>query len=66
MEAFEEWYSKEFPLPPTIERGPVGRDHKRGCKDAWKTALKWVRIKLENYTPEDICYFIDQELGEIK
>lgn len=35
-----------------------------GVREGWKVALEWVRIKVENYTPEDICYFIDEELKE--
>ena len=64
MKAFEVWYEKEFPLPPTIERGPIGRDRKDGCKQSWKAALKWAREKAENYTPEDVCCFIDEELED--
>ena len=41
MKTFEECYEKEFPLPPTIERGPIGRDRKDGCKQSWRAALEW-------------------------
>lgn len=37
---FEEWFAKEYPLPPTIERGPIGRDFKDGCRKAWEACLK--------------------------
>jgi len=59
MRAFEEWYEKEFPLPPTIERGPIGRDRKDGCKQSWKAALKWV-LQRSN-SDEDL---IEKELEE--
>ena len=47
MKAFEVWYEKEFPLPPTIERGPIGRDRKDGCKQAWKAALEYSKKLLQ-------------------
>ena len=42
MKEFEKYFNEKYPLPPTIERGPVGRDFKRGCGEAWKAALEWV------------------------
>jgi len=39
---------------------PLGRGYRAG----WKDALEWARVKVENYTPEDVCYFIDEELGQ--
>jgi len=33
-------------------------------EEGWKEALKWARVKVENYTPEDVCYFIDEELKQ--
>jgi len=41
MEQFEKWFEETYPLPPTIERGPIGRDLKSGCRGAWKAALEW-------------------------
>jgi hypothetical protein len=33
---FEEWFNDEYPLPPTIERGQVGRNFKKGCEKAYE------------------------------
>jgi len=35
-DSFEIWYDKEYPLPATFERGPIGRDHKKGCRSAYE------------------------------
>lgn len=42
MVEFEKWDKEEYPLPCTIERGPIGRDALKQRKHAWKAALKWV------------------------
>ena len=39
MAEFEKWYNGQYPLPPTIERGPVGRDAKEQARSAWKAAI---------------------------
>ena len=39
---FEKQFNKNYPLPPTIERGPIGRDFKKGCKKMWIEALEWI------------------------
>ncbi len=36
MEEFEEWFNDEYPLPSTTERGPIGREFKKGCLKAYK------------------------------
>jgi hypothetical protein len=38
MKEFKKWFNKNHPLPATIERGPVGRDFKKGCKQSWKAS----------------------------
>ena len=42
---------------------PLSIREKYIAMTAWKAALEWIRVKVENYTPEDICYFINEELG---
>ena len=42
MKEFEKRFNKNYPLPPTTERGPVGRDFKSGCENMWRAALEWV------------------------
>ncbi len=39
MAEFEKWYNKQYPLPSTIERGPIGRDAKEQARSAWKAAI---------------------------
>ena len=51
MKQFEAWFEETYPLPRTMERGPIGRDLKAGCKAAYREALEWV---LSNKT--DIGY----------
>lgn len=41
MKEFEKQFNKNYSLPPTIERGPVGRDFKNGCEKMWRVALEW-------------------------
>ena len=43
---FEIWFAKEYPLPPTIERGPIGRYFKEGCKEAYIAGS--ARLQAEN------------------
>ena len=46
-EEFEEWFNEEYPLPPIVERGTVGRDFKKGCKKAYKAGLeqhRWIPV----------------------
>jgi len=56
MKAFEEHWTEE------------GGDDCPECKvhaeEAWRAVLEWARVKVENYTPEDVCYFIDEELKQ--
>jgi len=58
MKAFEEHWNKE--IRPYIHN-PSDREL---AKYWWREALKWARVKVENYTPEDVCYFIDEELEQ--
>ena len=37
---------------------------KRACEKYYREALEWARIKLENFTVEDVLYFIGEELEE--
>ncbi len=43
MEQFEKWDKQEYPLPPTTERGPIGRDALKQRKHTWRAALEWVK-----------------------
>lgn len=63
MKGFDKWDMREYPLPPTIERGPIGRDCLRQRKHAWRAALKWVYNGLD-YSEEhrEIKDKIEQEL----
>lgn len=45
MKQFEKWFNKAYPLPPTIEREPVGRYFKAGCNEAWKAALRMIKYE---------------------
>ncbi len=36
MSDFEEWFDSEYHLPTSVERGPIGRDFKKGCKKAYE------------------------------
>jgi len=63
MKAFEEWDAKEYPLSPTIERGPIGRDCLRQRKHAWKAALEWV---LQNGQLLDLHYGISGNLSTLE
>lgn len=66
MKAFEErWSGFKRRCETAVEcRGLSCKECKKIREEEWCAALKWARIKLENYTPEDICYFIDEELGD--
>lgn len=33
---FEQWFDDEYPLPQTIERGPLGRELKEACQKAYE------------------------------
>ena len=33
---FEEWFNEEYPLPSKPKRGPVSREFKKGCEEAYK------------------------------
>ncbi len=66
MKAFEKWFKSKHcdyktPCDPTDEATGC-----TNCEDlraeGWRAALEWARIKLENYTPDDVAYFIEQEL----
>lgn len=54
MNNFHKWFSRTFPLPPTVERGPVGRELLSGCRASWEAALEWVlKNRLPYYDSED-------------
>ena len=57
MKAFEKWRDRQ-------EKEGIAQGCRHGNRVTWRAVLKWVRIKAENYTPEDILYFIDEELRE--
>lgn len=65
MKEFEKWDKKEYPLPPTIERGPIGRDALKQRKHAWKAALRWALDKIK-YSPSDISLIalVEEELSD--
>ena len=46
---FEEWFTKEYPLPPTVERGPIGRDFRNGCKKAWNKSIDRSEASRKDY-----------------
>ena len=64
MEAFEKYFNENYPLPTTIERGPIGRDFKKGCEQSWKAAFEnmenWIRGR--RCTGEDMLEYIYKEL----
>jgi hypothetical protein len=65
MKAFEAWDAKEYPLPPIIERGPVGRDMLTQRKYAWREALKWFYTKLDySQEHEQLKALIEEELDD--
>ena len=43
---FEVWFNKEYPLPSTMERGPIGRDLKEGCGRAYMAGYAQLRTDL--------------------
>lgn len=43
MKQFEKWFEETYPLPPTIERGPIGRELKVACKATYRAALECVQ-----------------------
>ncbi|KKK65533.1 hypothetical protein LCGC14_2973170 [marine sediment metagenome] len=45
-EEFEKWYNKKYPLPPTIERGPMSCAAKNQALSAWKEAMRVNRERL--------------------
>ena len=47
MEQFRKWDKKEYPYPPTYERGPVGREALKQRKVTWKAALGWALSIME-------------------
>ena len=53
MKEFENAFNKKYPLPATIEQGPVGRDFKEGCKAMWREALLWFWKTAEHLSPSD-------------
>lgn len=66
MSEFDKWDKKNYSLPPTIERGPVGRDCFKQRKATWVAALKCMRNMLIK-TPDDKIYEkIEQEISEVE
>ena len=61
MEQFEKWFEETYPLPRTIERGPIGRDMKVACRAVYQHALEWVLIAEWN-TPDELTELISKEL----
>lgn len=52
MDEFEKWYNEQYPLPPTIERGPIGRDAKEQARSAWKAAISAENSQLRDQLAE--------------
>jgi len=44
---FETWFNKRYPLPATVERGPIGRDLKNGCEEAYMAGYTVPRAELK-------------------
>ena len=53
MKEFEKRFNKEYPLSPTIERGPIGRDFKNGCEKMWRAALEEALKQLNDIYDSD-------------
>ena len=65
MKAFKKWDTKNYPLPATIERGPVGRDMLKQREHGWKAALEWaLETARELGHQDDIGGTIERELEE--
>ena len=65
MEQFEIWDRKEYPLPSTTERGPIGRDALKQRKHVWRAALREVLDQIEICNSDgSIIVWIKQELGD--
>lgn len=62
MKEFDEWQKTRS--VKTIGFLDSNSAYKAGEREGWKMALEWIRVKVENYTPEDVCYFIDEELEQ--
>jgi len=46
-----------------VEQGEMEAEE-NGFRMGWREALKWMRVKMENYTMDDALYFLDEELKE--
>ena len=67
MKEFEKWFNENHSLPATIERGPIGRDFKKGCEQSYIAALRMVMRKgMHHYGNDflamDLCKDIREEL----
>ena len=63
MKEFEKWFEKTYPLPPTMERGPIGRDMKCACKAAYREALEWAITKDTDLNATELADAIKKELN---
>jgi len=63
MIAFNEWLANiEEAYPKYQNKDGYCIGNTPALKAGWGAALEWARIKLENYTTDDVLYFIDKEL----
>ena len=62
MEEFDKWDMQEYPLPPTIERGPIGRDCLEQRKKAWQAALEWTLTQVTDIEATELEKAIRREL----
>lgn len=69
MKNFEKWFEETYPLPRTMERGPIGRDMKVACKAAYREALEWIEhiVVYESdgpSNPKSLIQCIEEELED--
>lgn len=64
MEEFKKWDREKYPLPPTTERGPVGRDALKQRECAWKAALKWAKAMHDVSSEPRFSLNITKELND--
>jgi len=64
MEAFGRWWRRHDTESLEFKDEILFQDIEDEVGKSWRAALEWMKVKLENYTAEDVLYFIDNELEE--